>query len=273
MATMSQVQKDFVRGYSDHEGERIYFESVGHGPALVLCHGLGGNHAIWWQQIGPLSEQFQVVTWDQRGFGNSSRSTGQIGPTPAVGDLVHLLDHLGIAQAHVVGQSMGGWVAMGTAVTHPDRVRSLVLTDTLAGVYTPQIEAVVQESIAANAAALRGDVFGEHPALSDPFVKTNPAVALLYQEISSFGDKPGDVEMFELLSKTRWPLNLVTELPVPALFLVGSEDWLCPPSAVKLVAEQLANAHFEVVPGCGHSPYFEEPGTWNRLVLAFVRTH
>ena len=127
-------------------GERIYFEVTGadpRAPAVVLCHGLGGNHASWWQQVGALGREFRVVTWDQRGFGNSTLRSRRFGPEVAVDDVVALVDHLGIDQAHVVGQSMGGWVAMGFAQRVPHRVTSLTLTDTIAGAWTPEIEDIL----------------------------------------------------------------------------------------------------------------------------------
>ncbi|MGH9028936.1 MAG: alpha/beta fold hydrolase, partial [Acidimicrobiales bacterium] len=61
-------------------GERIYFESLGEGDPVVLSHGLGGNHGCWWRVAPALAESHRVVTWDQRGFGNSTRRTGRYGP-------------------------------------------------------------------------------------------------------------------------------------------------------------------------------------------------
>ena len=120
-------------GYVDSAGERIYYEVTGAGRPLVLCHGLGGNHAIWWRQIEAFAAEHQVITWDMRGFGNSTLHSGEVGPQAARRDLLALLDHLGLDRVTVLGQSLGGYVALGFALEHPDRIETLVLSTTLAG--------------------------------------------------------------------------------------------------------------------------------------------
>ena len=59
-------------GFVEHDGERIYFESVGAGDTVVLSHGAGGTHAVWYQQVVVLAQKYRVVTWDQREFGRST---------------------------------------------------------------------------------------------------------------------------------------------------------------------------------------------------------
>jgi pimeloyl-ACP methyl ester carboxylesterase len=254
-------------GFVDHDGEQIYWEEAGEGEAVVLCHGLGGNHASFWQQVPDLAVDHRVVTWDQRGFGNSTRR-GAVGPAPAVGDLAALLDHLGIDSAHVVGQSMGGWAAMGFALAHPRRTRTLVLTDTLAGVMTEAIRAAVDAGSAG--LTLVGDTLGEHAALGRDFVERNVPGSYLYQLLSSFGDKPSETEMFRLLGATRYPVDAVGALAVPTVLVVGEHDPLCPPTAMQLVADLIPGARLEVIPGCGHSPYFEDAPRWNRVVRSAI---
>ena len=129
------------KGFFQHQGESIYFESYGAGETVVLGHGKGGNHAIWYQQVPVLGQDYRVITWDQRGFGRSTNANEQASPSAAAEDPSALLDHLGIEQAHLVGQSMGGWAALEVALRWPGRVRSLILADTIAGIYTPQIAA------------------------------------------------------------------------------------------------------------------------------------
>jgi len=103
-------------GFMEYEGEQIYYEVTGTGPPVILSHGLGGNHAIWYQQVPALSQDYQVITWDQRGFGRSTNTGGNASPLTAVRDLKALMDHLKIEKAHLIGQSMGGWAVMGFAL-------------------------------------------------------------------------------------------------------------------------------------------------------------
>jgi pimeloyl-ACP methyl ester carboxylesterase len=121
------------------DSDQIYFESVGVGEAVVLSHGAGGSHAVWYQQVVLLAQKYQVITWDHRGFGRTTDVNKQTSPERAVEDLKALLDHLGVTSAHLVGQSMGGYTVMGFALKYPTRVRSIVLADTPAGVVTPEV--------------------------------------------------------------------------------------------------------------------------------------
>jgi len=261
-------------GFVASAGERIYYEVVSADPGaapVVLCHGLGGNHASWWQQVGVLGHEFRVVTWDQRGFGNSTRRSGRFGPEAAVDDLVALVDHLGVDTAHVVGQSMGGWVAMGFALRSPARVASLTLTDTIAGAWTRDVEDIVATSASGVVARLGRNTLGRHAALSDRFADSSPDLAALYHLISSMGDKPPDAEVFALLGAMRFSAEEVASLAVPVHLVVGEDDGLCPPEAMALIAGNIPGARFTVLPGTGHSPYFEDASSWNRVVLEFLR--
>ena len=80
------------QGYTEHDGEQIYWELVGTGPdddrpVVVLSHGAGGSHAIWYQQIPVLGGHFRTLTWDSRGFGNSTNIARAPSPDAAAGDL------------------------------------------------------------------------------------------------------------------------------------------------------------------------------------------
>ena len=265
------VANDITPGWVDVDGERIYFESTGEGDPVVLCHGLGGNHATWWRVVPRLSAHHQVVTWDQRGFGNSTRRTARYGPEAAVGDLEALLDHLAVGRVHLVGQSMGGWVAMGLARRSAERLRSLVLTDTLAGVFTDEVYAEVNRSMPEVVARATAGRFDQHPALGERFCADHPDLAFLYRQLSGMGDKPDDAEVFAMLAAMRVPLAELSAFELPALLVVGEEDKLCPPAAMQHIAGHIPGATLQVVAGAGHSPYFECPERWLAIVEPFLR--
>jgi 3-oxoadipate enol-lactonase len=267
------VTTSSTAGWVEVDGERIYYESRGDGDPVVLCHGLGGNHAAWWRVVPELARHHRVVTWDQRGFGNSTRRTGRYGPEIAVGDLLALVDHLGLGRVQLVGQSMGGWVAMGSALRHPDRLRSLVLTDTLAGVFTDEVYAELRRASPEVEARATDGGIDRHPALGERFCAERPDLAYLYRQISSMGDKPDDAEVFAMLAAMQAPLDALSGIEAPVLLVVGEEDGLCPPGAMRHIAGRIPGAAFEVVPGAGHSPYFECPDRWIAVVGPFLRRH
>lgn len=259
------------RGFVEHEGERLYYESYGDGPALVLTHGLGGSHAVWFQQVLAFATGFRVVTWDQRGFGRSTDSTGAPGPASAARDLAALLDALGIARAHHVGQSMGGFTALHFALAQPDRVASLVLADTSGGLATDEIRAAFHAYVRGAAAQPPVEAWpaARHPALGDALGRHDPARAFLYDQLASLCAPPPAAIPMELLRTEHAPEALAA-LSLPLCFVVGAEDPIFPPAALRSAAARLPGARVVEIPGTGHSPYFEAPEAWNAAVLAFL---
>src|SRR4051794_26506575 len=114
-------------------GSELYYEVHGRGDPIVFAHGRGGNHLSWWQQIPEFARDHRCIIFDHRSFG-ASLDANAAGQGAFVAGLVSLLDVLDIAQTHLVAQSMGGRTCLGLAVTHPERVRRLVLAGTTAGV-------------------------------------------------------------------------------------------------------------------------------------------
>lgn len=247
------------------DGERIWFETAGTGPDLVLCHGLGGNATVWYQQIPHFAQSNRVITWDQRGFGRSSNVNRKHGPLTAVSDLVALLDHLGVSRADVVGQSMGGWVALGAALATPERIASLVLACTTAGIPVER-EPVREQPAQAAGGALP---LGGHPAIGESFRLRDPARAYLYQALGTFGDRPADSELMRMLAETVFDDEQIRRLDIPVLMIAGEHDRLMTTALLQRASAWLAHATVVEMPGLGHSPYFEDPDAWNAVVDDF----
>lgn len=253
-------------GILEHDGEEIYYEEAGEGDAVVLCHGLGGNHAVWYQQVAHFAPSHRVITWDQRGFGRSTRR-GKIGPRPGVSDLLALFDDRGVGQAHVVGQSLGGWAALGFALEHPSRLRSLVLADTLGGIFTEEIVEILT-SMPRPPLPPEPPVLGIHPAIAG-LADKDPAQAFLYQQIAAMGTQVDALEGVALLLQTQWSRDAVAALGVPTLFVFGDEDNLFPSEALRLAAAAIPGAEVTEIAGATHSPYFEAAAEWNEVVERF----
>ena len=255
----------FTGGHVASSGEDIYYEVAGDGDeVLVLGHGLGGNHAVWFQQVPVFAERYRVVTWDQRGFGMSSNRAGASGPPAAVEDLTALLDHLGVERAHLVGQSMGGWAVVGFALRSPERVRSLVLADTIGGIGNDAIGAAMRTP---SDRTVEPGVLGSHRAVAPSFDRTK---AFLYQQLGGFRTQIDEADMIGKLFGTSYPLDGVAALPMPVLCVVGAQDDLMPPAAIREVAKVFSDGRVAEIAGAGHSPYFEQPEAWNQAVLDFL---
>lgn len=249
-------------------GIDLYYEVHGTGPALLFAHGGGGNHLSWWQQVPELSRDFRCVTFDHRGFGASRDHADGPGPRAFVEDLRQLLDHLGIAKAALVGQSMGGWTVLGFAAAYPDRVSALVLCDTSAGLDDPE---VVREQAAALRDAPRGGLAQVLTrAYAADFPAKDPVRCFLYQQISGLNqDVPAN--LISTLFGVKHRADALIEHRVPTMLIVGEEDALAPPKIMELMARGIPQARFIQVPGAGHSVYFERPAEFNRLLLGFLR--
>lgn len=265
------LERTYTSGFVPRGADRLYYETAGEGEAVVLCHGYGGNHAVWFQQLPALAERHRVITWDQRGFGRSSDRSGSAGPEAAAGDLAALLDHLGVERAHLVGQSMGGWAVTGFARAQPGRVRSLVLADTPGGLWTQALAAHFDGLLAAGGGAAEADAVPmlQHPALAPGLARRDPARAFLYRQLTSLGP-PAPLAIPILLRETRHPLDALAGLDAPLLFLVGDGDAIFPPALIRELAARLPGAQTLEIAGAGHSPYFEQPESWNRAVLEFL---
>ena len=260
---MSEFGVPRSTGYLDRDGERIYYEVCGEetAPWLVLGHGAGGNHAVWFQQVAWFCRSFRVLTWDQRGFGRSTNREGAASPAVAAADLAALCDHLWTGPAHVIGQSMGGWAALGLTLARPDLVASLVLADTLGGI--PVREWTERRALPRSAQP----VVGDHPALGGRFRAAHPDRALLYQQLGGWGlpnaERAGALSG---LTTTTFGPDETAGISCPVLFIVGSKDEIFPPAWIRRVAAAVPGSVVEVIEGAGHSPYFEMPDQWNALV-------
>ncbi len=262
-----------VRGFVPSGGEKIYFESWGEGDQVVVFgHGMGGSHAVWYQQVAFFASEYRVVTWDQRGFGRSTAITGDLGPEPAARDLEGVLDHLGIAQAHIVGQSMGGWSALGFAIAHPQRVLSLVLADTTAGLFTPEIRRVLTDyaKVVATAPPPEEWPLGFHPAVGTQLLAEDLAQAFLYTQLGSLTDPPDPETVMPLLMSTDHTVA-AREVQAPTLFVVGENDPIFPPPLIESAADLIPGSRVAVVENTGHSPYFERADRWNVIVAGFLQ--
>ncbi len=250
-----------------HDGEELAVEVIGEGGTpLILSHGAGGNRAVWIDQVAHFATDRTVVVWDHRGFGRSTDRAGRSGPDVAVGDLLAICDELELGPVDLVGQSMGGWTALGAALARPGLARSVVLADSLGGVMTDAVAAALGERAVDLAAP---DTLGLHPALDPSLARRDPARALLYQQLGTMGSAHTPTIIERLFATTHTSDDLAT-LGCPVLCVVGDRDPLFPPASIRAVADALPDARVTEIAGCGHSPYFEDPEVWNLVVERFL---
>jgi 3-oxoadipate enol-lactonase len=248
-------------------GADLYYETHGSGPAIVFAHGAGGNHLSWYQQVVHFRERYTCVTFDHRGFGRSLDAR-PVDERPRFDeDLAALIDHLELRDVCLVAQSMGGWTCLGYAVTHPQRVRALVMADTAGGLTSPELQAARAE-----VQARRGNMPLLSGAISEGFRKRDPRGAFLYEQI--FGLNPPREQALGSgtpMNRLSVSVEQATALPMPVLFIEGDNDVLIPPEVIRVAQQHIPGARLQMVADAGHSVYFERPDEFNRVLEAFLR--
>src|SRR5262249_5549475 len=204
---------------------------------------------------------------DQRGFGQSPDVPGGPGPAALGADVLALLDHLGIARAALVAQSMGGCAAVGAAVSAPERLWAIVLANTVGNLSNDAIAAVRQRLAAASPP--RPAVIW-HAALGATFRKQQPIRSFLYAQISGL-NAPLTADVRDQLMGPTPAVERYAATGIPPMFLTSAEDGLIWPELTETVHRHVPGSRFERVEAAGHSTYFERPDIFNREVGAFLK--
>jgi 3-oxoadipate enol-lactonase len=255
------------------DGARIVYEDTGSGPALVFAHGLGGNHLSWWQQVPAFTDRHRVVTFSHRGFAPSSVPGGVPDPRDYAGDLVALLDHLGIDRAVIIGQSMGGWTCVETALAAPDRVKGLVLACTTGSFDFDRFgDAEVAAWRKMTAGAIDAlTARNIHRAAGQRMADESPVLLGLYQAIDRLNAGLDKDEIGRRIRAMRVRgAGDAARITMPVLCITGEEDLLIAARGVTLVAASFPNAQVTVIPASGHSVYFERAPLFNAITRRFL---
>jgi len=119
--------------FADTNGQHLYYEdTAGTGPAILFSHGYLMDHDMFAPQVDALRDDYRVITWDERGHGQTPVD-GPFDYWDSARDALALLTHLGVEEAVLAGMSQGGFLSLRAALLSPERVRGLVLIDTQAG--------------------------------------------------------------------------------------------------------------------------------------------
>jgi 3-oxoadipate enol-lactonase len=244
---------------------------------VVLIHAGIADRRMWdpiWQ---PLTAQHDVVRLDLRGFGAST--TRGRAPVDHVADVVAVLDHLGIPQCHVVGASFGAGVGVETALTHPARVRSLVLCPpggSLLAELTPTLRSFF---VAENEALARGDLdaaveanvhtwvvgAGRAESALDPGVPA--AVRVMQRRAFDIADEWGETDTVELDLPA---LERLPQLRAPVLVLMGGHDLDTTRDAAERIATGVPDSRRVDWDDVAHLPAMERPADFVELLLEWI---
>ncbi len=251
----------------------IYYEDAGQGPPLLLVPGLSGVGAFWAAQVADFKRDFRVIVHDHRGAGQSTHSRIKYSVEQMAGDVVRLMDALGLERAHVAGHSTGGAIGQVLAQDHPARVASLVLSATWAGpdpYFRRLFESRKQTLLASGVEAyLRASVL----VLAPPrWVSRNDTAIAELHRVSAATAAPVDVIASRIDAIVAFDRRArLGEIRVPTLVIVAQDDMVTPMFYSDELASGITSARYVVLESGGHFAPQIASERYNRAVGAFLR--
>ncbi|UCF04213.1 MAG: alpha/beta fold hydrolase [bacterium] len=253
---------------------QIYYEIHGEGEPLLLIMGLGTDIQAWIFQIRDFSEEYRTITFDNRDAGRTGVSRKTYTIRTLADDTLALMDALIVDRAHVLGVSMGGYIAQEFAFAHPERVRSLILAntaarpghrgtlimDTWARMRTEGIDGELFER--QSLPWIFTDATLDDPGKVSAIVRArleNPYI----QQADGYRRQVDAARSFDASGR-------LGAISAPTLVLAGRDDLLVPLWFAEELTERIPNAELVVLPG-GHGLFNEFPAEFNRAVLKFLR--
>ena len=245
----------------------LHHRVEGDGDPVVLLHSVGLDSTFWDATAADLADSYRVVRVDLRGHGRSPVPPRPWRMEDLAGDVHRTLSELGLAPAHVVGQSFGGLVAQALVLDHPGDVRSVVLSGTSC---TTSPDA--RETFLGRAAAARG---GGMEAVAQPAIDRwftpafmgDPVVARVRARLLA-DDPEAWARTFEAIAGHD-TLQRLHEVRVPCLVVTGDADVATPPHFAEEMAAAVPGAELRILPGVPHMGPFERPDVFLPLLRSF----
>jgi pimeloyl-ACP methyl ester carboxylesterase len=262
------------------DGVKLYYEEAGSGAALIFVHEFAGDHRSWDAQMQHFARRYRVITYGARGYPPSDvpEHASSYSQARAADDIASVLDHLGIAAAHICGLSMGGFATLHFGFRHPQRALSLCVAGCGYGaepdkreIFRAEVDQIVarlqSESMAAFAATYA------HGPTRVQFETRDPRGFAIFKQQLAEHSALGSANTQLGCQKERPSLYELTAemqaLTLPTLILTGDEDWPCLAPAL-LMKRLISTAALAVMPNCGHTINLEAPGEFNALLEDFL---
>ena len=240
-----------------------YNDTGGGGTPVVFMHAASGTCDSWVYQLPVFTAAgYRCITYDRRGWGRS-RSGIEEQPGYLSDDLHGLVEHLGLGRFHLAATAAGGIGSLDYTLAHPERVRSLVVANSIGGVQDPEYLEVQRRLRPPEIQALPIEL----RELGASYRGINPEGTRRWIEIEHVSRQANTPAQ---PPRNRLTFALLETIRVPVLVLVGEADLLSPPALMRLLAAHIPQCQFATVPEAGHAAFWEQPEIWNRLVLEFI---
>jgi len=254
-------------------GANLYYEFHGpeNAPVLVLNNGIIMNAATSWvYQTKTLSKQYRLLQYDCRGQGQSDHPESPYSMDNHADDLSALMAALDIETAHIAGISYGGEVAQAFVLKHPDKVRSLILMDTVSEIGA-ELRSIIQSWVDA---LKTGDALAFFNAtvpwnFSPEWIAANTPILEDAKKRYTLLDFPAIIRLCEAFFEVDFTERL-GEIQAPTCIMVGEKDLLKGTRYAEILKKNIPHAEYHVLMGTGHASCWERPQEFNSVLLGFL---
>ena len=267
------------------DGDRVAYRAAGKGPVVLLVHGMAGSSVTWRHIMPALSQRFTVVAPDLLGHGQSDKPRGEYSLGAHTDTLRDLLDALGHRRATVVGQSLGGGIAMQLAYQFPERCERLVLVNS--GGLGREVNLILRsltfpgaEYVFPLVCTTRLRDAGSLVAtwLARAGVRSTPASQEMWRSYASLADAAtrqaffrGLRDVIDLSGQTVSALGrLYRAAQLPTLIVWGAQDPFIPVSHAIAAHQAIPGSRLEIFDGVGHYPHCEAPERFVEVLVDFI---
>ncbi len=275
----TEITKRTQRDPILHNGYHLSYEIAGSGPPVVLIQGVGVHGGAWARQVSALAAHYECLWFDNRGLGRSQPLGARLTLEQMAEDTLALMDAQGWASAHLVSHSMGGLIALHTALSARARVRSLSLLCSF-----PHGRDATRLSPWMIWTGLRTRI-GTRPQRRKAFLEivmppsalaTSDRANLAAELAPLFGHDLADqppVAMKQLSAMVRYNATpRLHELAgLPTLVVSAEHDRIAPPQIGRAMADRIPGARFVEIPGTSHGVTLQHPGRMNTLLHEHLR--
>lgn len=251
---------------------QLYYETYGQGEALLLIAGIGYGTWLWAKQIPELSKYFSVIAFDNRGVGRSDKPDIEYTVSLLASDAYELLRALKVERAHILGISLGGFIAQQLALDHPEIANKLILCSTSHG--GPNMILPKGEILQFMAFGAGKETFqrGIELAFSPEYLAKHPEEIAKITERMRRNRQP----RYAYLRQFMAPINFNSEpvlhkLTMPVLVMAGEADCVVPVENSRILANKLPNAKLVTFPNAGHLFFVEQSEEANKIIRDFLK--
>lgn len=261
--------------FAEVNGARIFYQVTGQDTPLLLIHGYPLSGALFDRNCAALSQHYQVITLDQRGYGMSTAPGEPDSIATYAKDALGLLDHLGVQKAIIGGHSMGGLITMEMYKTAPDRFSGMILIDTIAA-SASAIEAGLWQGFVAYVQQNGIDQMYIDNLMKNMLTGTTrmeqAAQVTILTGVIKAASKAAAVGGAKALGSRADYTSLLGQIKVPTLVFVGVDDPLYPFEISQAMKMAIPNSKLATIPGAAHAAVFESPDASNKAILDWAGT-